>query len=52
MNQNTTYTECIACPAAKDRYGVFPLISRVANEAAFSPVAYVAPSLLLSYSML
>ncbi len=46
MNQNTTYTECLACPAA------FPLISRVANEAAFSPVAYVAPSLLLSYSML
>ncbi len=46
MNQNTTHTECIACPAA------FPLISRVANEAAFSPVAYVAPSLLLFFSML
>lgn len=52
MNQNTTHTGCMACPVVEAAMAHFPLVSRVAGEAAPGSGADVAPSSPLFYSML
>jgi hypothetical protein len=52
MNQNTTHTGCITCPGVEAAMAHFPLVSRVASEAAYGAGADVAPCPLLLYSML
>jgi len=52
MNQNTTHTGCITCPAVEATMAHFPLVSRVVGEAAVGSGADVAPSPPLFYSML